>query len=174
MVTSLVLDAGSTLPHVTLSVNAAVWHQYSPPTLEETEASRSHMTLFSGPSLPDGHQSAPQVGLVCSPQGPLSFPTSRGGGMSAAFLTLFFPEDSTSPEVCPASAALLGRVPQTLWGQRLLSPTKFLFSQRLPCWGWALAASIHWAPGNMALASSLGLFGVRAGVGSRSFFAEVI
>lgn len=48
-VTNLVLDAG--LPHVTLSVNAGVWHQYPPCTLEETEASGSHMILFSGPSL---------------------------------------------------------------------------------------------------------------------------
>lgn len=38
--------------------------------------------------------------------------------------------------------------------------------------GWPLAASIHWAPGNMAPTSSLGLFGVRAGVGSRGFFSS--
>ena len=55
--------------------------------------------------------------------------------MSAAFLTLFFPEDSTSPEVFPAPAALLGKMAQTLWGQRLLSPATSLFSQRLPCGG---------------------------------------
>ena len=61
-VTDLVLDTGCTSPRAAFPVSAGAWHPHPPSTPEETEASRSHTTSFSGPSLPEAPQSAPRVG----------------------------------------------------------------------------------------------------------------
>lgn len=114
-VTNLVLDAG--LPHVTLSVNAGVWHQYPPCTLEETEASGSHMTLFSGPSL--GWRIHPPPGV------------------EGCLLPFWLSSSQKTPRLLKFAPLQLPCWERwhRLWGQRLLSPATSLFSQRLPCGG---------------------------------------
>lgn len=134
-VTNLVLDAG--LPHVTYSVNTGVWHQYPPCTLEIKTEEPYDLILGTLSRVEDPPTSEVEEG--CLP-----------------FLTLFFPEDSTSPEVCPFSC-LAGKDGTDSDGPKTPPVLPHPVLTEAAMRGWALAASIHWAPGNMAPTSSLGL-----------------
>ena len=153
MVTDLFLDAGSAAPRVAFSVNVGAWHRHPPPTPEETEASRSHMASFSGPSLPEAPQSAPRVGSGAAHK---ALSASPPPGVEESLLPFWLSSSQKTPRLLT-----FARLQLPFWegchrlcGAKDFSGLPHPCSQRLACWGWALATSIHWTPGTMAPTSS--------------------
>lgn len=100
------------------------------------------------------------MGLVHSPQSPLSFPISRGKEISAAFLMCFLPEAFESPKVYRVSFPWLGMIytlwePKTSWSHNVLALIEATMMDVAP-----LAMHIHYTREKKSLISTPGLLGI--------------